>query len=395
MSESVVLTDNSGAVIDNSNDTFSTEPSDDSPCNLIVKYLPETMTEEGLKNLFSSYGNIIKCRIISDKATGRSKGYGFVKFESEENAKAATVAMQGYSLENKVLKVNAASVGQKKVSNQPPANVYVAGLPPTFTKQDLDNLFRPFGELVEAKMLFDKNSGQHKGVGFVHFANYENAVDAIRSLHGSTVDGALQGITVKFARQNPNASNKQAQSNTPYASLLQTLQAAADSSYGPIRTGSNYGANPNSYNQNFGYGANNSGFYAPYGSYGDGNGSNYGYDPNNAINSGFGYGQGDMSGFGFNMGMNPNANLNNNSQDNGLFVFHIPASCDEERLRQLFATFGTVTQCKIMVDPQTGHSKGFGFVNMSTLEQAQAAVINMNGHAVDGKYLKVSFKKKK
>eukprot|EP00455_Lapot_gusevi_P055721 TRINITY_DN90_c0_g1_i5.p1 TRINITY_DN90_c0_g1~~TRINITY_DN90_c0_g1_i5.p1 ORF type:complete len:293 (-),score=90.76 TRINITY_DN90_c0_g1_i5:277-1155(-) len=75
-----------------------------------------------------------------------------------------------------------------------------------------------------------------------------------------------------------------------------------------------------------------------------------------------------------------------------LFVYHVPASCTEDQLYALFSAYGQVLNVKIMRDIQTGASKSYAFVNMATQEQAQMAINALNGYNLNGKYLKVSFK---
>lgn len=56
---------------------------------LFVAGLPFSTTDEELKNLFQGVGNVVSAIVITDRATGRSKGFGFVEFETEEEAKSA------------------------------------------------------------------------------------------------------------------------------------------------------------------------------------------------------------------------------------------------------------------------------------------------------------------
>lgn len=74
---------------------------------LYVGNLPYSLTEDELRDLFVKYGEIISASIITDKFSGRSKGFGFVEFESEEQAKAAT-ELDGQDLKGRPLKVNIA-----------------------------------------------------------------------------------------------------------------------------------------------------------------------------------------------------------------------------------------------------------------------------------------------
>jgi RNA recognition motif-containing protein len=102
-----------------------------------------------------------------------------------------------------------------------------------------------------------------------------------------------------------------------------------------------------------------------------------------------------------------------------LFVYHLPPDCNEQTLNALFCNYGTVTNVRIMRDLRTNLSKGFGFVNMLTAEQAQLvgvfpflgdaislllfvffslflqAIERLNGFQLGNKFLKVSMKTSK
>ncbi len=71
--------------------------------------------------------------------------------------------------------------------------------------------------------------------------------------------------------------------------------------------------------------------------------------------------------------------------ENKLYVGNLAYSVRDESLQQAFARFGTVNSAKVMMDRETGRSKGFGFVEMATDAEAQAAINGMNGQALDGR----------
>lgn len=76
-----------------------------------------------------------------------------------------------------------------------------------------------------------------------------------------------------------------------------------------------------------------------------------------------------------------------------LFVGSLSFSTSTERLRELFVEAGAVESATVVVDRDTGQSRGFGFVEMSTAEEAQQAVTRFNGHELDGRRLKVELAK--
>jgi RNA recognition motif-containing protein len=75
---------------------------------------------------------------------------------------------------------------------------------------------------------------------------------------------------------------------------------------------------------------------------------------------------------------------------NKLYVGNLAYSVRDDSLLQAFSQFGTVTSAKVMMDRETGRSKGFGFVEMGSDPEAQAAINGMNGQALDGRAVVVN-----
>ena len=75
---------------------------------------------------------------------------------------------------------------------------------------------------------------------------------------------------------------------------------------------------------------------------------------------------------------------------NKLYVGNLAYSVRDESLQSAFGQFGTVTSAKVMMDRETGRSKGFGFVEMATDQEAQAATQALNGQMLDGRQIKVN-----
>ena len=78
-------------------------------------------------------------------------------------------------------------------------------------------------------------------------------------------------------------------------------------------------------------------------------------------------------------------------QGNKLYVGGIPYRSTEDDLKQAFEAAGTVVSASIISDRMTGRSRGFGFVEMSSPEEAQAAIDALDGKDFDGRTLSVSF----
>ena len=75
---------------------------------------------------------------------------------------------------------------------------------------------------------------------------------------------------------------------------------------------------------------------------------------------------------------------------NKLYVGNLAYSVRDDSLQEAFAQFGTVTSAKVMMDRDTGRSKGFGFVEMGSDAEAQAAINGMNGQALEGRAIVVN-----
>ncbi len=73
-----------------------------------------------------------------------------------------------------------------------------------------------------------------------------------------------------------------------------------------------------------------------------------------------------------------------------LYVGGLPYSVTEQQLNELFAQQGTVSSAKVITDKFTGQSRGFGFVEMSTTEEAKKAISALNGTQMDGRPLTVN-----
>jgi RNA recognition motif-containing protein len=73
-----------------------------------------------------------------------------------------------------------------------------------------------------------------------------------------------------------------------------------------------------------------------------------------------------------------------------LYVGNLAYATTDAVLRQMFEAHGSVTSAQIIMDRETGRSKGFGFVEMSSDDEAQAAIAALNGKQVDGRALTVN-----
>ncbi|HOV13075.1 MAG TPA: RNA-binding protein [Spirochaetota bacterium] len=82
--------------------------------SIYVGNLPYSVTEDSLKEIFSPYGTVVSARVISDKISGRSKGYGFVEMSTTEEAEAAIKELDNGEIEGRNIRVNLARPKEDK-----------------------------------------------------------------------------------------------------------------------------------------------------------------------------------------------------------------------------------------------------------------------------------------
>ena len=73
-----------------------------------------------------------------------------------------------------------------------------------------------------------------------------------------------------------------------------------------------------------------------------------------------------------------------------LYVSNLGYHTTESDLKKMFEQYGVVSTAKIITDRETGRSRGFGFVEMSSSDDAQSAIKNLNGHEMEGRQISVS-----
>jgi RNA recognition motif-containing protein len=76
--------------------------------NILVGNLSLNVTEQDIRSLFDKHGVVRRCKMMTDRWTGLSRGFGFIQMKTDSEATEAIVALNGTDLEGKILKVNQA-----------------------------------------------------------------------------------------------------------------------------------------------------------------------------------------------------------------------------------------------------------------------------------------------
>ncbi|KAK8958299.1 Polyadenylate-binding protein 2 [Platanthera guangdongensis] len=185
-------------------------------CNLYIKNLEKDFTDDSLKQKFSEYGKV-NSAVIMKNENGNSRGFGFVSFESPEDAKKAMEAMNGSILGSKTIYVGPARTKAHREeqikmhfgNSNPPGlkktqggtTVFVRNIDDSVTDEALQEHFASCGKILWLKASRFSN-GQNKGYGFVCFASLEEANRAVAIVNGSKLNGKLLYVTIAQNREN-------------------------------------------------------------------------------------------------------------------------------------------------------------------------------------------------
>ncbi|KAJ0884285.1 hypothetical protein HanPSC8_Chr10g0431971 [Helianthus annuus] len=157
--------------------------------NIFIKNLDKAIDQKALHDTFSTFGNILSCKIATD-STGQSKGYGFVQYDSEESAQQAIEKLNGMLLNDKQVYVGPFLRKQEReqaVDKAKFTNVFVKNLSESTTDDDLTKAFSEYGTITSAVVMKDAD-GKSKGFGFVNFENADDAAKAVEGLNGQKFD---------------------------------------------------------------------------------------------------------------------------------------------------------------------------------------------------------------
>ncbi|KAL8036285.1 hypothetical protein ABFS82_12G145900 [Erythranthe guttata] len=160
--------------------------------NVFVKNLHDSIDSVKLHEMFQKFGNILSCKVVTSD-DGKSKGYGFIQFETETSAKAAIEELNGSTDGGKQM-----FVGKfvKKNDRAAPSleakytNLYVKNLDTSFSEEVLKEKFSEYGKIVSLVISKDGN-GASRGFGFVNFENPDDAKSAVEALHGSQLGSKI------------------------------------------------------------------------------------------------------------------------------------------------------------------------------------------------------------
>lgn len=199
---------------------------DDTPdYTIFVGDLAADVSDYVLQETFKgTYPSVKGAKVVTDRTTGRSKGYGFVRFGDETEQMRAMAEMNGMVCSTRPMRIGPAATkkpvgvvqqfpkasfpspqGSQGESDPTNTTIFVGGLDPNVSDENLRQVFSQFGELVHVKIPMGKRCG------FVQFAQRSCAEQALSVLNGTTLGG--QSIRLSWGRSPSSKQSDQGQVN--------------------------------------------------------------------------------------------------------------------------------------------------------------------------------------
>lgn len=183
---------------------------------LYVGNLPWTCDSAQLAEICQDHGTVEEVEVIYDQESGRSRGFAFVTMASNEDAQAVINALDGSDMGGRALRVNypqsnrdkprferserrAPSGGSRRPDD--PNKLFVGNLSWGCDEGALYQLFADYGKVVDATVVYDRESGKSRGFGFVTLDNPNAVSTAIESLDGVEYEG--RQLRVNLAGEKP------------------------------------------------------------------------------------------------------------------------------------------------------------------------------------------------
>ena len=156
--------------------------------SLYVGDLANDVNEGLLFEVFNAVGPVSSIRVCRDAVTRRSLGYAYVNFHQMADAERALDTMNFMDIKNKPCRIMW-SQRDPSLRRSGVGNIFVKNLNESIDNKQLYDTFSLFGNILSCKVVTDRESGDSKGYGYVHYETAEAARAAIDKLDGMLLDG--------------------------------------------------------------------------------------------------------------------------------------------------------------------------------------------------------------
>ena len=211
--------------------------------NLYIKNIDPDFTQEQFSDLFAQYGNVTSAVIQIDEE-GKSKGFGFVNYETHEEAQQAVDALHDIEINGRKLFVARAqkksereeelrrsyeAAKMEKLSKYQGVNLYIKNLEDDVDDDKLRVEFEPFGTVTSCKVMRD-DKGTSKGFGFVCFSSPDEATKAVAEMNNKMIGSKPLYVSLAQRRE---VRRQQLESQIAQRNQIRMQQAAAAGMPGP------------------------------------------------------------------------------------------------------------------------------------------------------------------
>ncbi|KAL8113766.1 polyadenylate-binding protein 6-like [Apium graveolens] len=364
-----------------------TLPDETKTASLYVGDLDPEVTQMDLTRLFGRVGPLNSVRLCRNRDYPfNSLCYAYVNFIYPPHASEALEALNYYKLKGKSMRIMWSQRDPLARKNGV-ANLYVKNLDSSITNARLHTIFSKYGTILSCKVA--EENGKSKGFGFVQFDFEDSALSAIAALHQSFLEGKqlyVSKFIKKSERENTCEKSNFTNLYVKYLSedVTEDVLRERFSEYGNI---SSVVIMKDSAGVSKGFG-----FV----------GFNLHEDAKKAMEALNGavigsnklyVGKAQRKAERKDQLVYANKELLNyhtqKLKASNLFVKNLNISIDDRKLEHIFGAYGKVTSARVMCH-YNGFSKGFGFVNFSTVEEAKMALDSLNGTIVEGTCLHVT-----
>ncbi|OBA21016.1 RNA-binding domain-containing protein, partial [Metschnikowia bicuspidata var. bicuspidata NRRL YB-4993] len=187
------------------------------PATLFVGRLSWNVDDDWLRREFEPSGGVVSARVMMERATGKSRGYGYVDFDSLSAAQKALKDFQGYEIDGRPVNLDL-STGKPKPSNPlndrakkfgdvpsaPSDTLFVGNLSFNAERDTLFELFGQHGTVVSCRLPTHPDTQQPKGFGYVQFASVDEAQAAFTAMNGEYIEGRACRLDYSTPRENNN-----------------------------------------------------------------------------------------------------------------------------------------------------------------------------------------------
>ncbi|KAJ3125512.1 Protein phosphatase PP2A regulatory subunit B [Nowakowskiella sp. JEL0407] len=362
--------------------------------SLYVGELESSVTEAMLFELFNMIGPVASIRVCRDAVTRRSLGYAYVNYHNVSDGEKALETLNYSNLKGKSIRIMW-SQRDPALRKSGSGNIFIKNLDPTIDNKALHDTFAAFGPILSCKVVTDE--GSSKGYGYVHFESQESADNAIKHVNGMLLNDSIVYVGHHVSKKERASKIEEIKAKFTNIYIKNLSEDVSDEKLNEI-----------------------------FGVFGemvscvvqrDENGKSRGFGFVNYVNSedaqlavkemhekeidgkqlfvARAQKKGEREEELRRQYEKIREEKMNKYQGVNLYVKNLDDSIDDERLRQEFGVYGTITSAKIMRDEKTDISKGFGFVCFSSPDEATRAVTELNGKMLVSKPIYVALAQRK